>query len=240
MNYRPFSFSGKFLLLVNISALSAAAFILTVILYIIFAFILGLIPANSSFVQNENNSVLIFISSNGVHTDVVLPVQNKQKDWFSFIDVNHYRKSKKPFQYISFGWGDKGFYLETPTWAELKVKTALIAVFLPSSTAMHVSLYDKKPAGENVRSILITEDQYELLIQYITDSFKKDSLNLPQRIPSSGYDSLNDNFYEANGYYHLFKTCNSWTNGALKILKVRSPLWSPFDRAILYQLGKIK
>ena len=43
--------------------------------------------------------------------------------------------------FVGLGWGDKGFYLETPTWADLKTSTALKAVSGYNTTAMHVTFY---------------------------------------------------------------------------------------------------
>ncbi|MDH5654622.1 MAG: DUF2459 domain-containing protein, partial [Spirochaetia bacterium] len=84
--------------------------------------------------------------------------------------------------------------------------------------------------------ISISLEQYRILVQYIQSSFQKDRNGKFIRIPCCTYDGLNDNFYEAEGSYHLFYTCNSWTNEALKKIGVRAALWAPFDRAILYHL----
>jgi len=43
----------------------------------------------------------------------------------------------------------------------------------------------------------------------------------------------NDAFYEANGKYDLFNTCNSWTNSALKISGQKAAFWALTDTAIL-------
>ena len=43
----------------------------------------------------------------------------------------------------------------------------------------------------------------------------------------------NDQFYEAVGSYSCFKTCNTWTNQALKESKLKACLWTPFDFGII-------
>ena len=53
------------------------------------------------------------------------------------------RNSGDDFLQISIGWGDKGFYLDTPTWAELKLSTALIAGFGLGNAALHITYYDE-------------------------------------------------------------------------------------------------
>jgi len=76
----------------------------------------------------------IFVSSNGVHLDIILPLEN--------IDSEFLRKLEIPSQteYISFGWGDKQFYVNTPEWKDLTFKTAFTALFLKSESAMHVTV----------------------------------------------------------------------------------------------------
>jgi hypothetical protein len=45
----------------------------------------------------------------------------------------------------------------------------------------------------------------------------------------------NDAFYEAIGSYNLFKTCNTWTNNALKSCGQKACFWTPFESGIFYQ-----
>jgi len=45
----------------------------------------------------------------------------------------------------------------------------------------------------------------------------------------------NDVFYEARGRYHMFFTCNTWANNALKKSGLPAALWAPFDKGIFYQ-----
>ena len=59
----------------------------------------------------------IYILTNGVHTDLVLPIKTPEIDWSREIPFENTRSKRTDFNYLSFGWGDKGFYLDTPTWA---------------------------------------------------------------------------------------------------------------------------
>ena len=52
----------------------------------------------------------------------------------------------------------------------------------------------------------------------IDDTFMPPQVEL---IPNRGYWN-NDNFYEAHGNYHLFNTCNAWTNEALQTIGVKT------------------
>ena len=180
---------------------------------------------------DQNEDVEIFVQSNGVHTDICMPVKSAYFDWTSFIDTTLYSKNKS-FEYIAVGWGDKGFFLDTPTWAELKTSTALNAVFLPSPCAMHVEYKDKKPVvSDVVKSAWISSDNYLSLIDYVKSSFLlKDKR--PDFIPESSYWGT-DQFFEAKGNYHMLNTCNCWTNGALKAAGLRTASFAAFPGVVL-------
>lgn len=177
--------------------------------------------------------VKIFVRSNGVHTDICMPVESDYYNWKSFIDTTDYPLNNK-FEYVSIGWGDKGFFLDTPTWADLSAKTALTAVFLPSPCAMHVEYMDSEPVVSDMcKTEMITESQYERLIEYIQLSFMVDDDNGVIFIPGTSYWGT-DHFYEARGDYHMFNTCNSWTNGALKNAKINTALFAMFPNTIMH------
>ncbi len=194
--------------------------IFLLIYFHIFSFV-GAIPIGEIKKEGE---VEIFIQSNGVHTDFCLPTQTANFDWKTIVPITDY-PNNKVFNYISLGWGDKGFFLDTPTWDDLTFETAFNAAFLPSPTAMHVSYLENKPKLSNqVANVYITKDEYLKLVVYIKNSFKLKN-NHVELIPNRGYWN-NDNFYEANASYHLFKTCNSWTNEGLKLIGVRTGIYS--------------
>ncbi len=181
----------------------------------------------------SDGEITIFVRSNGVHTEICMPTESENQNWKEFVplvgfeDITH-------LDYIAIGWGDKGFFLNTPTWAELKISTALTAVFLPSATAMHVEYCDQPKKSTICKRVKLSGNQYHKLCNYIKECFetKEDAVQL---IVGHGY-GLTDNFYEAHGSYHLFRTCNVWTNNALKSAKIRTSLFSPFPEGNLIHL----
>jgi len=193
----------------------------------------GAIPVNSDFVQTPEG-IPLYIHSNGVHTDAIVPVVTEHIDWREYIVPDLFEPEPNGLNYIAFGWGDKGFYLETPTWADLKFSVAAKAVLLPSETAMHVSYSSTPPElGEMTRLVYIDAAQYNALIDYIKSSFETDPEGTLFPIVTERDDYVaNDRFYEAYGSYSCFKTCNVWTNSALKATGVRTPLWGPYPGSI--------
>lgn len=182
----------------------------------------------------QTGDVEIYVKSNGVHTDLCLPVENAQFNWKTMVNPVDFPHVKNP-QFMAVGWGDKGFFLDTPTWNDLTFKTAFTAAFLPSETAMHVAYLENKPTeNENCARVFLTKAHYEKLIVFVKNSFKTTDNNVIL-IPNKGYNKT-DNFYEANGNYHLFKTCNAWTNNALKIVNIRTGLYALSAEGIMRHL----
>lgn len=213
--------------------------LLTILAYHIIVFLLGLIPVNKDFEQTPGG-IEIFVGTNGVHTDIILPVKTEIFNWRETVPQKDFISVDTTYSYVSIGWGDKGFYIKTPTWSDLTFGTAFKALFLPSDAAMHVTYIRNPPINtERYVSVLLSEDQYQKLINYIIPYFQKTDNGSVILIPDSGYGN-NDNFYEAYDSYNLFNTSNNWTNRALRKTGVRTALWSPLDKPIMLQLRKIE
>jgi uncharacterized protein (TIGR02117 family) len=213
--------------------------ILLLMLYLLVAIILGITPVNRGYLPPEEG-IEIFVASNGLHTDFVVPVRTTQQDWTAKVPLDHFEGADTTARYISFGWGDKAFYIETPTWEDLTVTRALKSLFWPTAAAMHSEYFAGEPRVYQWQErLLITEEQYARLIAYVEKHFQQGPDGKYLLIEGAGYAGA-DNFYEAQGKYHVINTSNSWTNRGLKKIGVRAAVWSPFDRAIRYQLRKAR
>jgi len=208
------------------------AFLLFVLIYFVNAYVLSYIPVNKDFTQSKEDGTTIYLLTNGVHTDLVLPIKNRYKDWSEVIPVDHMLSTDTLMNYVAFGWGDKNFYLETPTWADLKFSTAFNALFFLSTSAMHVTLYKTMSEDEYSKKISINTEQYKKMVQFIGDSFQRNQKGELILIKNLSYAN-DDCFFEAKGTFNLFYTCNTWTNKGLKQSGLRASLWTPFDGPLL-------
>lgn len=172
----------------------------------------------------------IYVRTNGVHTDLIFPVKSDLKDWTQFLPTKDYPRNRK-FNYVAIGWGDKGFFLDTPTWDDLTFSTAFNAAFLPSATAMHVEYMGQPKINKKCAKIYVSKEQYLALIQFATGSFKLKNGKV-DLIPNRGYTSR-DNFYEAHENYHMFRTCNRWTNKALQHAGIKTGWYVLFEDGIM-------
>lgn len=214
----------KFLLKITIG------FLAFIIIYVASAYLLSKITVNKE--ANTKPEVEIYILTNGVHTDIVMPTKNEQIDWSQQIQYKNTQAADSTYNYIAMGWGDKGFYLETPEWSDLKASVAFKAATGLSTTAIHATYYKKMKLGEDCKSMLISKEQYSRLIAYITDSFQKDASGNFIYIKTDANYGKTDAFYEATGSYSIFKTCNSWANTGLKASGQKCCFWTATDTGI--------
>jgi uncharacterized protein (TIGR02117 family) len=200
--------------------------------YFLFAFFFGKIEANRNK-TNKPKKYTVLILSNGVHTDIVMPVKNNLVNWNYYFPVSNTKTKQKHNQWIAFGWGDKGFYLNTPTWADLTVSTAFKAATGLSSPALHVTYRDSiNIDSSNCIKLKINRQEYKDLRNFIFKSFQKNKNNQAIYIRTNAVYGDNDAFYESTGTYHLFNTCNTWTNDALKSCNQKACCWTPFESGI--------
>lgn len=204
----------------------------SVVLYIICAAALSIIPVNSDV--KPSDEVTIYLQTNGVHADLVLPVKNGIKDWSNQIRFEHVKGTRKSAEYISFGWGDKKFYMETPTWSDLKISTAFSATFGLGPAAIHTNFYDSMNEDETRKRIQLSAQDYRLLVDYIEGSFDRNADGSFIHIETDANYGDDDAFYEAKGSYSFLKTCNTWVNSGLKSANQKAALWTPSDKGIFY------
>lgn len=151
-----------------------AIFILSLFAYLLIVTLLSFVSVNEDVAENHGE-IPIYILTNGVHTDIVLPIKNDYHDWSTQLKFEHTKSKDTTYQYVALGWGDKGFYLETPTWADLKASTAIKAASGLSTSAMHVTFYKHLKENQSCKKLQVSLENYKKLIAFINESFQTKS-----------------------------------------------------------------
>ena len=177
-------------------------------------------------------TVEAYVMSNGVHTDYVFPLQSPNLDWSQTFLLSHARAAPPDAEFIAIGWGDREFYLNTPTWADLTAARAFGALRGGNRALLHITWLRRADLRGSVRRLPLTAPQYAALASHV-----RAVLPNGQAVPIAGahYDR-NDAFYEAEGSYNLFETCNTWTGRGLREAGVPMGRWTPFDFTVLRHL----
>jgi uncharacterized protein (TIGR02117 family) len=212
-----------------------AALLAVPALYFLAALILGLIPANSGWTEAKQG-VTIFVRTNGVHTWIIVPKVTTQMDWRPLVPGHHVRqRGWEAASHVALGYGNRTFYLETPTWGDLTMKNAFLAAFGQGRSLMHAD-HDHHPQRDDwQRPITLSGEEYGRLVQFLRSSFQYDAQGRTMPVLGRGYGG-SDMFYEAVGPYTAFYTCNEWTGRALRHAGVETGVWTPLSQSIMWRL----
>ncbi|GAB4338720.1 MAG: TIGR02117 family protein [Flammeovirgaceae bacterium] len=208
-------------------------------MYILYAWLSVIFPVNTNY-QAPKEGIEVFIVSNGFHTEWVLPIEETQTgiDWLKEIGIEDFQEKYENFRWIGVGWGDEGFLMESYQNQLPSTVTTLKAVLLPTPSLVHITFYRFTfQENENCRKILINKSQYEMLAGYILASFAKNDIGKPLIYRLDGYGQ-NDHFFRGIEDYHLFNTCNDWTNNGMKIIGLPAARKAPFAESVMYFLPK--
>lgn len=202
-------------------------------IYTIGVLVLPFSPANADYAEPDHGHT-IFLHSNGVHSDIVLPVRTAAHDWSQVFPVANTVKQDSTLTHIGIGWGDKGFYLETKEWADLKASTALKALLGVSGTALHVTYMPQPVPDVRTRAVRISTTTLEKLIARMSTGYAPGTDGKPVWIRDRHYGDT-DSFYEGTGRYGPHHTCNTWTNNVLKDCGLPAALWTATAGGVLRQ-----
>ena len=212
----------------NWPARIALAILAVPLLYILAALVGGLIPVNRGWKEPEEG-ITIYVANNGVHADLVLPANAHGLDWRPLLPKADARNVPANSQWIAFGAGERRVYLETPTWGDLTVETAAIAL-TGGERVMHVQ-WVRDPSW-SAKEIRLTPEQYRRLWASIRSEFQLSREGRPIRIDHPGY-GFGDAFYHGIGKANAISTCNQWSTDRLRVAGVKAPLWSPFVQGLV-------
>ncbi|MDM0043505.1 TIGR02117 family protein [Variovorax dokdonensis] len=167
----------------------------------------------------QAQQVPAWVLSNGVHTDLVFPIRGHGVDWSEVFPPSDLAAPLPPeAQFIAIGWGDREFYLHTPTWADLTVERAWGAALGRNPALLHVT-YLRRAELAAAHRLPLSEAQYARLRTHVVSALPE----AKARAVTGAHYSAFDAFYEARGRYSLWFTCNQWTGTALRSAGVAMP-----------------
>lgn len=197
----------------------------------------GAIPTGGDDRGTPADGVQIFVISNGFHTDIVVPMQAQGVDWALELRAGHFTGANPiSASHAAFGWGDRGFYLNTPSLMDITPAAAFEALFASTGSLVHVTLWGEAPVpGPDVRPLRLSVAQYLALTENLRAAFVRDDTGAVRPLPGTGYRWY-DTFYEGVGTYSLVDTCNEWTAWQLRRIGVAVGWWAPFPFGVMWHL----
>ncbi len=194
------------------------------------------IPDNRDFVPTPNG-IEVYFYSNDIHSDIILPLVNQQKDWRQNFPLASFSSARTDFTHVSIGWGSREFYINTPTWNDLDIFTAARVLLMGDQAVTHVELLRLRPVvSSSLMKTKISQEQYQQLVSFVEASIAQTGDGaLPEPIADVGY-SDRDLFFPAVGRYHLFQTCNCWTGNAMRAAGIKVGKFTPLPKSVFWHL----
>jgi len=156
-------------------------------------------------------------------------------DWGEKFPPADFSRVPAAADFVAVGWGDREFYLHTREWKDLTVGRALGALSGMHGALLHVTYLRKADFLDYAYALPLSKAQYAKLVAYVVAAAVQRKGRL-QHVP--GAYTAQDAFYEANGTYHLFQTCNTWIGSGLREAGVKVSRWTPFDQQVVWYLRK--
>ena len=200
--------------------------ILAFALFVLAGWIGSSIPRHSDW-RPTPSGVTIMVGTNGVHTELVLPLVTSEKDWRAVFPASDLAQPDRPYSHVAISWGERQVFLDTPTWWDLRAGTVLRVVGLGGEGLLHVAHYVRPAPSATERPLTLSHAEYRGLVSAI-----ERALPPRPRIRHPGYGPQ-DVFYDAPGRYTATHTCNQWTSDMLAQAGVRTGWWTPFAGGVM-------
>ena len=138
--------------------------------YLAAALVGAIVSVNRDWIEPDDG-ITVYLASNGVHADLVLPVDAGGLDWAPLFPAKDFANAPDTARWIAFGAGEKRVYLETPTWGDITPGT-IWAATSGGERVMHVE-WVTDPAYAT-KAIRLTSEQYRRLWAAIRAGFVLD------------------------------------------------------------------
>ena len=186
----------------------------------------GAIPTNIGW-RPPSEGVTVFVESNGIHVGLIVPKVAAGIDWRAVAPASDLTDPRYgAYDHLAIGWGERGFFLGTPTWADVRPGPILHAALGSEATLVHVEHVPGPAPSADVRAIVLRPDEYRRLAAFIRVSIAGGGAR------HAGYGGY-DVFYQARGRYDAVHDCNAWVGDALRAAGVRIGWWTPFPVTVL-------
>ena len=182
--------------------------------------------------QYDSYPHAVYVIDHGIHTAIVmqsmqvLPAIGLQDSIYS------------QYRYVEIGRGDAGFYQDT----EEKLSTALAALFYSTPAVLHLRGYSRPPYRRYPQSRTLEVRLSRIALQKLVDALA-DSFAMENGVAIAVGEGVDERsgFFEAQGNYHLFYTCNNWTAEMIELADY--PLnhrWAFFAGSVMKQIESVQ
>ena len=195
---------------------------------------LGTVVPRPPLVAAEAGGQRVLVLAGPIHTDIAIPLDAMSRERFAFLREAGMPLDDPAARWLLFGWGGRAFYLETPTWRDLRPGPAARAL-TADRAVLHVDVLGELAVPqEGLRAYDVDTAARERLERAILVTFDLEEGD-PVAIPDKGYGA-SDRFFEADGWFNVLLGCNTWTAAMLREAGLTTGWWTPLPATLLWSL----
>lgn len=223
---RPLTWIGRSLL----ALLAGAA------LYIAAALLGTVARPGPDLPPETDGPVTLFVTSNGFHTNIVVPKTTPEQDWTALLRAApNTAPHAQAARWVSLGWGSQTAYTELLTLSDLTPSIALRALAFDRSV-LHVLPLAGPPSGAGVHRVEISRAGYRRLVADVSQTLARDESGAPRPLAGLTH-GRGDAFFRGAARFTPWRSCNVWTGNLLREAGLRIGLWTPFAASVTWALG---
>ena len=190
-----------------------------------------MIPAREAVVLRDSPSVEVLLVAGPIHYDFVLPATDETRAAFGFAQWAGVRVWDLETEWVVVGWGARDFYTTVGTYWDITPR-AIWRAITGDEAVLRVSSVGALPPDLPIRRLLLSEAQYTALLGAIRNS-------VPDGAGGPVFLQLAEGggaFYEAEGPFNLWRTCNVWVAERLAAAGVEIGRWTPAPYSVTLSL----
>ncbi|NJM81879.1 MAG: TIGR02117 family protein [Tabrizicola sp.] len=169
-----------------------------------------------------------------IHYDFLIPLTPEVRRRFGFARAEGVPVDDPDGAWLLIGWGARGFYTSTGTYADISAGPLLRGV-TGDRSVMRVDILGPLPDDEALTYLALSEAQFSALLMRIDASFARDASGAARPIAGAGFTAT-DAFFEAEGTFNLLRTCNVWVSDTLRAAGVDFGIWTPTPQSVSLSL----
>jgi uncharacterized protein (TIGR02117 family) len=203
--------------------------------YVLSGLLGALIPSGGDWPQE---GLRVGLLRGPIHYDFLLPADAGTRAGFAFAEVDRGVPVSHPdARWLVVGWGSAAFYTTAGTYADI-APSAVWTAATGDAAVMRVDVWGALPDEDwpGLRWVTLTPVQYAALRGAILASFHRNAGGRPVALPVAGFTGT-DGFWQAEGRFDLFRTCNVWVGRMLRQAGLRFGLWTPTPQAVSLSLA---
>ena len=210
--------------------LIGAAF-LVVGLYLSAGALGGLPPGAVAVVgAQDENEVEIGLLFGPIHVDFLLPATDETRAALAPMAAAGVPVADPGVAHFIVGWGAREFYTTAGTYADITLAASARAISGDASVLRVDVVGPISPNAEYPR-LRLSAAQYRALLAEI------EATATGPAILGAGFTAT-DGFVEAEGRFHILRTCNTWVGRVLRAAGVPMGVWTPMPYSVRLSLWR--